>query len=316
MENSSSSCDLHLPVRSISLPTRIHPTSVKLESALNHLKTWQISCPVIIGAEMLQNGLVGLAEMYNCMEEFINSSTQTQQALLRHGNGQLVEEALDKSVTLIDTCSSARDLLLTMKENVQALQSTLRRRRGSGDYSSIENEIASYIACRKKMKKDISKSLQALKKLEIKNKTTVVDHHQHDLSFTIKVLGESTAITISIFRSLLIFVSMPAKLSGWSLISKLMKTRLSSSSDDPHHHQKMINQVESVDFAVHSLLGSSRSSSTTSSSSNNDKASEVNMTQKMLQGLSVSIEGLETGLDSMFKCLVHNRVSFLNILAN
>ncbi|KAK0604630.1 hypothetical protein LWI29_017650 [Acer saccharum] len=315
MENSSSFSDLHLPVRSISLPTRVHPTSVKLESALNHLKTWQISSPVI-GAEMLQNGLVGLAEMYSCIEEFISSITQTQQTLLRHKNGQLLEEALDKSVTLIDTCSSSRDLLLMMKDNVQTLQSALRRRR---DSSSIENEISSYITFRKKMNKDISKSLQALKKLESKNKTTILsnttsDHDQH-VSFTIKVLSEATAITISIFRSLLIFVSMSTsnkmKLGGWSLISKLMKMRsLSSSSDDDH--QKIINQVESVDFAVYSLHGSSRSSN----GSNSDKASEINMTQKMLQGLNVSIEGLETGVDSMFKCLIQNRVSFLNILTN
>ncbi|TXG59881.1 hypothetical protein EZV62_014454 [Acer yangbiense] len=311
MENSSSFTDLHLPVRSISLPTRVHPTSVKLESALNHLKTWQISSAVI-GAEMLQNGLVGLAEMYSCIEEFISSITQTQQALLRHENGQLLEEALDKSVTLIDTCSSSRDLLLMMKDNVQTLQSALRRRR---DSSSIENEISSYITFRKKMNKEIFKSLQALKKLESKNKTTILsnttsDHDQH-VSFTIKVLCEATAITISIFRSLLTFVSMSTsnkmKLGGWSLISKLMKMRPLSSSDD--RHQKIINQVESVDFAVYSLHGSSRSS-------NGSNTSEVNMTQKMLQGLNVSIEGLETGVDSMFKCLIQNRVSFLNILTN
>ncbi|KAK2656890.1 hypothetical protein Ddye_009942 [Dipteronia dyeriana] len=316
MENSSSFSDLHLPVRSISLPTRVHPTSVKLESALNHLKTWQISSPVI-GAEMLQNGLAGLAEMYSCIEEFISSSTQTQQALICHENGQLLEEAFDKSITLIDTCSSSRDLLLMMKENMQTLQSALRRRR---DSLSIENEISCYITFRKKMNKDISKSLQALKKLESKNKTTILsnttnDHDQH-VSFTIKVLSEATAITISIFRSLLIFVSMSTsnkmKLGGWSLISKLMKMRpLSSSSDDDH--QKIIKQVESVDFAVYSLHGSC---SRSSNGSNSDKASEVNMTQKMLQGLNVSIKGLETGVDSMFKCLIQNRVSFLNILTN
>ncbi|KAJ0098128.1 hypothetical protein Patl1_29217 [Pistacia atlantica] len=164
MAGSSAFSDVHPPVRSISLPSRIHPTSVKLESTLNHLKAWQISSTTA-PADTIQNGLVGLAELFNCIEEFIHSP-QTQQALLRHQDGKLVEEALDGSVTLLDTCGTARDILLTMKEHVQTLQSALRRRGGD---SSIESHIAAYISFKKKGKKDIAKCLSALKKLECKD---------------------------------------------------------------------------------------------------------------------------------------------------
>ncbi|XP_031275994.1 uncharacterized protein LOC116134458 [Pistacia vera] len=301
MAGSSAFSDVHPPVRSISLPSRIHPTSVKLESTLNHLKAWQISSTTA-PADTIQNGLVGLAELFNCIEEFIHSP-QTQQALLRHRDGKLVEEALDGSVTLLDTCGTARDILLTMKEHVQTLQSALRRRGGD---SSIESHIAAYISFKKKGKKDFAKCLSALKKLECKGSiSSSVLEADHHLSFIIKVLQETSAISISIFRALLIFLSTPTmktKLAGWSLISKLVSMKLLSSDQK---EQKIINEVESVDVALYSLQRTS-----------NAKKNEVQMAQRLLEILNVSIEGFEGGLDSMFRCLVQNRVSFLNILAH
>ncbi|KAJ4714089.1 DUF241 domain protein [Melia azedarach] len=314
MASSSTFSDTHTPVRSISLPSRIHPTSVKLESALNHLKTLQTSLlSVNFSADTIQNGLAGLAELYNCIEEEFIHSPQTQQALLR--NGKIADENLDESVTLLDTCSSASDLMLTMKQHAQTLQSALRRR--GGEYSSIETHISAYISFKKKMKKEIAKNLCALKKLESKlsssSSTFSVFDLDYNLSFTIKVLQETTEITISIFKSLLLYLSMqtmkPKSAGGWSLISKLMKMKLLS-SDKGVDHQKIINEVETVDLALLNLHGNSRISGS------NSKSEEVQIAQKMLENLEVSIEGIETGLDSMFRCLVKNRVSFLNILTS
>lgn len=301
MTGSSAFSDVHPPVRSISLPSRIHPTSVKLESTLNHLKASQIPSR-LARADTVKNGLVGLAELYNCIAEFIHSP-QTQQALLRHKNGKLVEETLDRSVILLDTCSTARDILLTMKLHVQTLQSALRRRGGD---SSIESHIAAYISFKKKGKKDIAKYLGALKKLESKGSISSslleADHH---LSFIIKVLNETCAMSIAIFRALLLFLSTPTlktKLGGWQLISKYVSMRLLSSEQK---EQKIINEVESVEFALYSLQRTSTA-----------KKNEVHMAQRLLENLHVSVKGLEGGLDSMFRCLVQNRASFLNILTS
>ncbi|KAG4967748.1 hypothetical protein JHK87_033399 [Glycine soja] len=69
----------HQPVRSISLPTRVHP-SQRVKALLNHLKPH--TC---LEVETIQSDLVVLAELYNCMEELFNSP-QIQQTLLHYQN--------------------------------------------------------------------------------------------------------------------------------------------------------------------------------------------------------------------------------------
>ncbi|OMO55734.1 hypothetical protein CCACVL1_27051 [Corchorus capsularis] len=287
-------------VRSISLPSRVHPTSVKLETALNHLKAWKTSSASSSG-ETIQIGLIGLADLYNCVQEMVNSP-QTKQKLVHYQNGKLVEEALDESITFLDTCGKGRDILFTMKEHVQSLQSALRRKRGD---SSIETEVASYISCRKKVRKEVVKCLGDLKKMETKFGSSAVlsvsdvDHH---LLMVVKVLREASSITIAVFQSLLLFLSMPStktRIGGWSKISKLISTRLMSSGKE----ERVMNEVGSVDVAVNSIkIGDGMA------------LAEVQMLQRMLKSLDSSIDGLEAGLDCIFKCLVQNRVIFLNII--
>ena len=302
MASTSEFCGVHQPVRSISLPARVHPSSNRVEAVLNRLKSIQISSASTVasfGAETIQNGLVGLAELYNCVEELIHSPL-TQQALLRYEDGKLVEKVLDGSVTLLDTCGNARDIIFTMKEHVQSLQTTLRRKRVD---SRIDSDIHAYMCFRKKVKKDIALCFKALKQMEIKVdfSSPLLSASDHHLSMVASVLREASAITISIFKSLLLFLSMPT-MKTKSLISRLMPMRLLSSEKG----QKIINEVGSVDIALYSLHGHLR---------NNDAKADVQLAQRMLETLHLSVEGLEHGLDCIFRSLVQNRVSFLNILA-
>ncbi|GLT39322.1 hypothetical protein SLA2020_135200 [Shorea laevis] len=298
----SSSSTLLPPVRCISLPSRVHPTSLEIEAALNHLKSWQISSA---SAETLQHGLVGLAEMYNCLQDFIQSS-QSQRALLQYQNGNLVDEALNESVVLLDSCDAARDALVTMQRQMQSLQSALRRRRRD---SSIEAEVAAYLNIRKKVRKEISIRLGTIKKLESKFSsclTTTLDASDHDASNVARVLREASSITISVLRSVLVFLSMPGGKMGTSplsLISKLIRIKSLSYEKG----QDMVNEVGSVDLALCSLLGHLKTS---------DPKVELQMVQRMLENLDVRIEDLETGLDCIFKCLIQNRVTLLNIITN
>jgi hypothetical protein len=309
MAASSELSGAHQPVRSISLPSRTHPSSVRLEEVLNTLKSCQISSVSTtfpVGAETIQTGLVGLAELYNCLEELIHSPL-TQQALLRHEHRKLVEEeVLDGSITLLDTCGTARDIIFTMKEHVQTLQSALRRK---GVDSRIESDIHAYMLFRKKVKKDVAKCLKELKRTERKVPSSPLLDLDPRLSMVIGVLREASAITMSIFRSLLLFLSVPAmetNAARWSsLVSRLMpaKARLLSCEKG----QKIINEVGSVDVALCSLHGHLR---------NKDAKTEVQLAQRMLETLHLSINDVEDGLDCLFRCLLQNRVSFLNVLAN
>ncbi|XP_047178945.1 uncharacterized protein LOC124845810 [Vigna umbellata] len=304
MEAFSALPNAHQPVRSISLPTRVHPSSQRVEELLNHLRPHHlpqfVSRTTCLEAETIQSDLVVLAELYNCMEELFHSP-QTQQALLHYQNGKLVEEALGGSVTLLDACGSGRDLLLGLKEQVQSLQSAMRRRRGD---SSIEKSICEYNSFRKKAKKDIAKQLGAMKRMENKvNCCSLMSQTQDQhLIFQAKVLKEASIITISIFRSLLLFLSMPGlRTKGTSVISKLKPTRLFSSEKE----QKNTNVVDLS--AVCSLLGRGKHS---------DTKVELQSTLRVLQTLNVCIDGLEGELDCLFRRIVQNRVSFLNMLAH
>ncbi|MBA0858945.1 hypothetical protein Goshw_014583 [Gossypium schwendimanii] len=297
--------DVHQPVRSISLPSRVHPTCVKLEAALNHLKAWKTSSVSTSTAgfsgETIRIGLVDLADLYNCVRETI-TSPQTQRSLVQYQNGRLVEEALDESVTFLDTCGKARDLLLAMKQHVQTLQSALRRRRGD---SSIETQIVAYINFRKTVKKEVAKCLGALKKLERRfvSSSTPLDVDPH-LLMVVKVLRETTSITISVFQSLLLFLSVPSmktRVGGWSKITKLIPLL---SSEREH---KVINEVGAVDLAFYSINGQLK---------NGGGMVEVDMLQRTLKAVGATIDGFETGLDCVFRCLVQNRVTFLNIITH
>jgi len=141
---------------------------------------------------------VGLAELYNCVEELIHSPL-TQQALLRYEDGKLVEKVLDGSVTLLDTCGNARDIIFTMKEHVQSLQTTLRRKRVDSELTVI---FMLYMCFRKKVKKDIAQCFKALKQMEIKVdfSSPLLSASDHHLSMVASVLREASAITISIFN--------------------------------------------------------------------------------------------------------------------
>ncbi|KAK7406899.1 hypothetical protein VNO78_08535 [Psophocarpus tetragonolobus] len=304
MENISKFPCSHQPVRSISFPPRVHPVSQRVEAILNHLKphdSQPVSSTTCLEVETIQSELVVLAELYNCMEELFHSP-QTQQTLLRFQSGKLVEEALCGSVTLLDTCESARDLLLVLKEHMQTLHSAVRRRKGDSD---IESSISAYDFFKKKTKKTITKQLEQLKRMQNKviSSFSFLNQDQH-LAFLARVLREASIITVSIFGSLLVFLSMPTfGTKGSSLISKLKTTVLFSSQKE----LKNTNGDADLNNALCSLLRREKKG---------DSNSEFQRTLRVLETLNVNIEGLEGGLDCIFRCLVKNRVSLLNMLAH
>ncbi|KAK9012331.1 hypothetical protein V6N11_040388 [Hibiscus sabdariffa] len=287
---------LNVPVRSISLPSRLQLSSIETE--LNELRKFGVLSGVQTSGETICAGFTRLAKLYNHIEEVIQSPL-THRALHHRQNVKPVEEALDDSVGLLDACGTARDLITTMKEHVRDLQSALRRR--SRD-SSIGNDIRAYISFRKTLKKNIAKSLRALKRLESNNNVTLplfdVDCH---LLSVVKSLKQSNAVTISVFRSLLSFLSMPViktKAGGCSLISKLIPVAAD-------RNQKLFNEVGTVDFTLYTLHGRVRK--------NNAKI-DAGVELRRLETLCATIQGLEEGLDCLFRWLIKIRVSLLNIL--
>ncbi|MCD7448740.1 hypothetical protein HAX54_045679 [Datura stramonium] len=282
-------CSLYFP-RSISLPTRLHPNGINIGVELNKLKSSETPSH---STKTIQTGVAGLVELYNSFQELIQCPN-TQKTLVQHQNGAFVEEALEGSLELLDSCATIRNLFCNIKEKVQHLQSALRRKGGD---SSIERDIGNYFHFRKKMMKDIAKNLRKLKHMENRVGTSLfLDIEQH--------LREVTGITICIFKALLVFLSSQDtknRSRGWSLISKLMITKSASCQSG-----QFFSDMGNVDIALGDLREEIK---------NCDAKVDVNIARRRLQALDDSIEGFEAGLESLHKQFIQIRVSFLNVLA-
>lgn len=290
-------------VRSISLPTRSHPTTVQIEEELTKLKSWETSSSS--KSETICFGLSGLTRLYKCIEELLKLPL-TQQALSQHKNEKWVDELLDSPLRFLDLLSKTRDETLLLKGKVEELQSVLRRRK-VGD-SDMENHVAEYWSLRRKMRKECTKSLLLLKQIDgsIGSSYFSLDLNNH-LCAIVKVLIEASFMTSSILQSLVVFLSSPilrSKVNKWSLVSRLMQKGVFGCDNQ---HENNINELEKVDFGVSSLM-----------MENLSKDAEVEKIQSAhgrLQALVVAIEGIENGLECLFKRLINTRVSFLNIIS-
>ncbi|XP_026433873.1 uncharacterized protein LOC113331377 [Papaver somniferum] len=98
------------------------------------------------------------------------------------------------------------------------------------------------------------------------------------------VLTEVEATTLAVFQSILPFLSAPKQR---SLVSK-MTTKSAT--------QQVVNEVTKIDVALKS------------------KVIEAKEVQKSLADLEMNLQELEDGLESVFRCLIKNRVSLLNII--
>ncbi|MCL7036703.1 hypothetical protein MKW94_006384 [Papaver nudicaule] len=241
-------------VRSISLPTKSHPLTLAVEEQLCQLKANEQAT----SSSLISQNLSGLKDLYARVEDFL--STQ---------DGKCLDSGLDGSIKLLDVSSLIKDVLCQMKQSVQELQSSIRRR---------SNEVSEYMISRKKITKVIRKCLADLKNYK-KNETEV------------SILTEVEVTTLAVFESLLSFVSEPKQ--NKSLISKLMLNKKVSQNCDQE-----TSEVMEVDTAVKSLV----------------KGIKVNSVQKTLKALEMTLQDLEDGVESVFRCIIKNRVSLLNIL--
>ncbi|RZC72515.1 hypothetical protein C5167_047994 [Papaver somniferum] len=241
-------------VRSISLPKTSHPITLAVEEQLCQIKATEQAT----SSSSIYQNLSGLVDLYECVEDFLTTQ-----------DGKCLDSGLDGSIVLLDVCSIAKDVLSQMKQSVQELQSSIRRR---------SNEVSEYMISRKKITKVIRKCISDLK-------------NNKKVDTEVTILREVEVTTLAVLESLLSFVSEPKQKN--SLISKLMLTKQVANKCN-----EKTSEVAKVNTAVKALT----------------KGIEVNKVQKTLKALEMTLEDLEDKLEVLFRCLIKNRVSLLNIL--
>ncbi|MCL7026233.1 hypothetical protein MKW94_019896 [Papaver nudicaule] len=177
--------------------------------------------------------------------------------------------------TVLDGYIMLLDVCSIIKDVLSQLKQSVQELQSSIRRRS--NEVSEYMISRKKITKVIRKCLADIK--NNKNNETEVS-----------LLTEVEATTLAVFESLLSFVSAPKE--NKSLISKLLLTKRVAHKCDEEN-----SEVMKVDSAVKSLA----------------KGIEVNNLQKTLGALEMTLEDLEVALETVFRCLIRNRVSLLNI---
>ncbi|XP_010277258.1 PREDICTED: uncharacterized protein LOC104611758 [Nelumbo nucifera] len=202
-----------------------YPTATSIEQELSRLRALELSTVpgFPLKAESICVAVLGLVELYKCVENFLQMP-QTQQIQVHHQPEGWVDELIEGSVTLLDIGGTARDILLQMKENVKDLQSAFHRRKF--EEKVLGNMVASYTSFKKRVKKDAGTCLKTLKRLEQKYVACLLLDHDYDSAVVVRVLREVSSVAISIFRALLLFLSTPVskpKVGRWSLVPKLMQ---------------------------------------------------------------------------------------------
>ncbi|PON61497.1 hypothetical protein TorRG33x02_281450 [Trema orientale] len=159
--------------------------------------------------------LGGHQDLHDCVDKLLLLCPKEQ-------NAKSVDVLLDGSLRLLDLCNAAKDALQQTKESTQELQSIMRRIRGGE--MSLSSEVKIFLASRKAVKKAVAKAIENICNFSPLKKDQVKDQETTQI---VSMLREVASITVIVFELLLSFISGPKspKSSGWSLVTKMMKTK-------------------------------------------------------------------------------------------
>lgn len=185
-----------------------------------------------------------------------------------------------------------------MKESLEELQSSLRRRKSRE--SCLSNEVEAYMVSRKKLDKAISKYLRNLKSRKKSCTSTVLDK-EFIAVVVVGMLREVEEISVSVLESFLSKVSLAKARSrpgGWSVVSKLFQAKPVSAEREAD-----TNEVEKMDAELLALK-----------SSKDMNVVQVHNIMKGLETLESSILKTEEELGFVFWQLLKTRTTILNMI--
>ncbi|KAK9074801.1 hypothetical protein SSX86_003119 [Deinandra increscens subsp. villosa] len=228
-------------IRSASFPSRSHHGILEVEEELKHMKTWETNMSSVPDAETFCLGLTCLERLFTCVDNLL-SSPQTQQAFSHYQHNNLVDELLVRSMRLLDICGSIKDVVSQVKEHVRDIQSAQRRRK---EDLSIDGSFL------RKLKKNAKKAVTELKQINQTYCRKLLDLADSHVSSVIKVARDVSEVSNSVFRMLLVFMSVfiskVKSTSKWDIVAKMIQKR---TSENKNHHQIC---VEALGFHVEGI---------------------------------------------------------------
>ncbi|KAL3722799.1 hypothetical protein ACJRO7_035066 [Eucalyptus globulus] len=273
----------HFHARSVSLPSKPNPLISQAEDYLRRIRSSEAATTSSFSSVSVM--IHGLADFYDSVDDLL-LLPHTQQAFVQEGRN----EVLERSLSLLDICSTGKDVVAQTKETVQKLQLTLRRR--WGDELALRNEVGAYLASRKKAKKTIQNCLKNLK-----IKSTISSSDQSGATI-VSMLREAEGVALKTIVSLLTLVR--GKSVSCSFFSKWMHSNQVAADERASNRE-----LEIVDAAVDALL-----------SHKNGKASNIRMehVQQVMEELESYIQDIEEEMERLIRRLIKTQVSLLNIL--
>ena len=185
-------------LRSISLPSRSHPSTSGIEEALTKVKTINTTKSSF---ESISTGLAGLEELYDCTDEFLKMCS-TQRAMSSVGS-DFMEEMLDGSLRLMDICSVSRDLMVETQEHVRDLQSCVRRKKvAGGGEDQLTVAVSGYVKFRKNMRKETKKLLVSLKSID--GGSSSYDHEDEHVVAVIDAMRRVVSVSVSVLKKVIV----------------------------------------------------------------------------------------------------------------
>ncbi|KAG6572161.1 hypothetical protein SDJN03_28889, partial [Cucurbita argyrosperma subsp. sororia] len=282
MDSFATNAQKSFHIRSNSLPSKPHPVVDEVNEHLCRLKASETTS----SSSSLCQKFDGLQDLHDCIDKLLLLPV-THQAII---DNQSVNDLLEGSLKVLDVCALAKDVLSQMKESAHELESTLRRRRGD----DIVGDIQKYLNSRKMIKKAIHKALKGIERPSAQKSDESLE--------IVSLLKEAEAVTCNSLESLLSFVAgpkVPSKMGRWSLVSKLVQAKKVATKDEDSNG----NEVQMVDAALYSI--------TSHKSGFLVQGEDV---QNSLKKLELCIHDIEEDLESLYRHLIKNRVSLLNIL--
>ncbi|KAL0422968.1 UNVERIFIED_CONTAM: hypothetical protein Slati_3319700 [Sesamum latifolium] len=273
-------------VRSLSLPSGSYPALSQFDENLSRVRSSEAASSSLSSTK---GRVDGLKNLYQTIHDLLQLP-HNQQIISRECQEKWVDQTLDDYIKLLDSCSTAKDLISLVKQDVRDLLSAMRRKDVHG--------INSYLTSRKKSKKMIQRSLKNIRISRSKENFLSLEMDE-DTKALVYMLRDTESATSSMLESLLSYAmgtKLQARKSGWSLVSKLIPSKKVSHQGE----ETYLNEFAKVD----SFLQLRQENDTT----------QVEELMNLLKEMDSSIQILEEELEFMFRQLIKTRVFLLNIL--